>query len=296
MRTIPQELDGWPFSLVLINHLRMKKDDMGNAERSKTGGEQVNFQESLRAGAEEGRRAQEADRVRRLRGRPAPSRARRTRSGRPTGRSRPGSVVVRGGPEADRAGSQKTVWDWDWSTVHLLDSLMRGEKSALKFNAAKEGKRLADTALSNHGSASLTFRAFNEEHPTFPYLLGASTLGGAKLHTDPRAVLPALFRKFDAAPFVAAFEAFYEEAADRACRPFGRAGVPPQGDTGRDDHPRRQAGPDGVPGALPGLPGRDQEGPPHALRQAVRLGAGRGPQQGPRLAAGRVDSDPKTGF
>lgn len=47
MRTIPQLIDHWPFSIVLINHLRMKQDDNGNPERNKTGGEQMNFQESF---------------------------------------------------------------------------------------------------------------------------------------------------------------------------------------------------------------------------------------------------------
>lgn len=73
---------------------------------------------------------------------------------------------------------------------------------------------------SEDGSGRLTFSAFNDSFPSFPILLASSTLGGAKLHIDPRAFLPAMFKRFDAVPFVKAyeevFEKFHPHAHDRA--------------------------------------------------------------------------------
>lgn len=62
----------------------------------------------------------------------------------------------------------------------------------------------------------LTFRAFNQEFPTFPLLLGTDPLNGVKLHLDRTAMIPSLFKKFSRTPFVKAYEAFYEQVADRA--------------------------------------------------------------------------------
>ncbi|MCI0420757.1 MAG: hypothetical protein L0312_16275 [Acidobacteria bacterium] len=66
------------------------------------------------------------------------------------------------------------------------------------------------------GSANLTFAAFNEQYPSFPVVLGASLLDGCKLHTDPRAFIPSLFKDFQRAPFVTAYDEFYESNRDRA--------------------------------------------------------------------------------
>jgi len=47
MKTVPQMIDGWPFALVLNNHLKMGKDDQGHDVRRITGGAGLNFQESF---------------------------------------------------------------------------------------------------------------------------------------------------------------------------------------------------------------------------------------------------------
>ncbi len=44
MKTIPQMIDGWPFALVLNNHLKMGKDKDGRDVRNTAGGKAVNFQ------------------------------------------------------------------------------------------------------------------------------------------------------------------------------------------------------------------------------------------------------------
>lgn len=125
MKTIPQELDNWPFSLVLINHLKSKQDDAGNEVRSIAGGRQIGFQESFEL------------EIRKLGGKG------QIRSSDFTGNLIEISCEKNSfGPtfrkittrliwwhEKDPVtglAKQKSVWDWDWSTVCLLDDLMRG--------------------------------------------------------------------------------------------------------------------------------------------------------------------------
>lgn len=135
MRTIPQEMDEWPFSLVLINHLRVKQDDMGNQERNKTGGEQVNFQESfeleLKKIGGHKKRIECAD----YEGVPISISCEKNSFG-PTHRQIQTRLLWwdEKHPETGKY-VQKTVWDWDWSTVHMLNSLMRGEKSSPRIKA-----------------------------------------------------------------------------------------------------------------------------------------------------------------
>jgi hypothetical protein len=130
MRTIPQEMDGWPFALVLINHLRIKQDDMGNKERNKTGGEQVNFQESFELElAKVGGHAKKiscAD----YEGIPLQISCEKNSFG-PTGRKTQ-TRVLWWHEQDEKSGEsvQKTVWDWDWSTVWLLNQLRNGEHTS----------------------------------------------------------------------------------------------------------------------------------------------------------------------
>ena len=108
---------------------------------------------------------------------------------------------------------------------HLGENATRWEESfeeeRVKFVLSKCGladKKWALLALSRqrYGRPRLTFPLFNEQFPTFPMLMGASRLGGCKLHEDPRASLPELFNRFDKSPFFAAYEAFYERVSGSA--------------------------------------------------------------------------------
>jgi hypothetical protein len=127
MRTIPQLMDRWPFALVLVNHLRMKTDDNGNPERNKTGGEQVNFQESfeleLKKIGGHAKRIQSAN----FEGITLQLSCEKNSFG-PTGRKAQ-TRMLWWHEKDDKTGVvfQKTVWDWDWSTVHMLNNLMHGE-------------------------------------------------------------------------------------------------------------------------------------------------------------------------
>ncbi len=86
---------------------------------------------------------------------------------------------------------------------------------ALKLPAS-EARRLRAKEEDETTFARLTFARFNEEYPSFPLLLGSSILKGVKLHLDPRAMIPALFKSFDKVPFVTAYEEFYERVQANA--------------------------------------------------------------------------------
>lgn len=66
------------------------------------------------------------------------------------------------------------------------------------------------------GADRLTFAAFNSLFPSFPLLLAVSSLGGIKLHVDPRAFLPSMFKKFADVPFVPFYEEVFEDLYPRA--------------------------------------------------------------------------------
>lgn len=87
---------------------------------------------------------------------------------------------------------------------------------AFRLNARKAAAALLARERRERGGHAATFRAFNDAYPEFPLVLGATRLGAVKLHADARAMIPALFRDFGRAPFVTAFEAFYEREADAA--------------------------------------------------------------------------------
>lgn len=136
LRTIPQEFDEWPFGLVLINHLRMKTDDMGHAERNKTGGEQVNFQESFELELKKIGGHKKKIECAEFEGIPLELSCEKNSFG-PTHRRIQTRVLWWDEiEEATGDTVQKTAWDWDWSTTHLLNSQLSGEKSSPRIRAA----------------------------------------------------------------------------------------------------------------------------------------------------------------
>lgn len=134
MRTIPAELDNWPFGLVLINHLRIKQDDMGNEERNKAGGEQVNFQESFEIELKKMGGHKKMIECSEWQGYPIGISCEKNSFG--PGQRR---IVTRLAwcdvEREDGSWEQKSFWDWDWSTVHLLNNILRGEHASPKLRA-----------------------------------------------------------------------------------------------------------------------------------------------------------------
>lgn len=82
-----------------------------------------------------------------------------------------------------------------------------------KFNVTRAANAIRRVEDEARGRPDLTFRAFAESHPSFPLVLGASRLGGIKLHIDPKSQLPALFKDFGSSPIMLAYETFYERAS-----------------------------------------------------------------------------------
>jgi hypothetical protein len=135
MRTIPGELDEWPFSLVLVNHLRIKTDDAGNVERSKAGGEQVNFQESFELELKKVGGHKKVITCANFEGFPVEISCEKNSFG-PTHRRIQTRLLWWDEKNEDGEWEQRTAWDWDWSTVHLLYTLMHGERANPRFRQA----------------------------------------------------------------------------------------------------------------------------------------------------------------
>lgn len=76
------------------------------------------------------------------------------------------------------------------------------------FNMQKLKARLLRRAREN-GSEWLTLSAFNEEFPSFPFLLGTNLLGGTKLHISAACFVPSLYHRTEKAPFVKPYRDFY---------------------------------------------------------------------------------------
>lgn len=126
MRTLPQWIDGWPFSVVLINHLSLKQNaDTHQEERHKGGGVLINFQESfeieLRKVGPKRFETQEYE------GFYLDIDCAKNSFG-PTHRTAKVKVVWWEEPDDDGSYRQVTKWDWDWATTNLLCNIMTGDK------------------------------------------------------------------------------------------------------------------------------------------------------------------------
>jgi len=135
MRTIPQEMDNWPFALVLVNHLRIAKNDDGIEERRKAGGEQVNFQESFEVELTKHGGPKKKIECTEWEGYPIKISCEKNSFG-PTGRSVLTRLIWWEEETEDGDWEQVTRWDWDWSTIWLLNNILRGEKASPRLRAA----------------------------------------------------------------------------------------------------------------------------------------------------------------
>lgn len=159
MRTIPQVIDGWPFALILINHLRVNKDEAGNQVRQKGGGEQLNFQESFELELQKvGGHKKKIESVD-FEGFPVQISCEKNSFG-PTHRKIQSRILwwyVKNEETGKR--EQHTVWDWDWSTVHMLSSLMDSEYGNPRV---KKSLKDMDFHLSCPSSADVTNLAWSK--------------------------------------------------------------------------------------------------------------------------------------
>src|SRR6516162_232892 len=109
-----------------------------------------------------------------------------------------------------------------YDRAHRADKYFRDAEKDLQFEAGKVEFLLQTMNLARHRAELLkrtrghgrdwllTFADFNEMFPTFPLLLYADRLAGVSLHLDKRCFWPALFSRFQDAPFVPPYEVWYE--------------------------------------------------------------------------------------
>lgn len=125
MRTVPQWLDDWPFTLVLTNHLRLKTDEKTGQElRDKAGGVLLNFQETCEIElAKIGPKRLEC---KEYDGFQIQMTCAKNSLG-PTHRTVRTRVLWWEEPD-EKTGDfkQRTIFDWDWATVQLLFSIING--------------------------------------------------------------------------------------------------------------------------------------------------------------------------
>lgn len=120
IKSLPQEIDGWPFAVVLVNHLKMRRQEDGTEERGKAGGVGVDFQETLELETRVVRSKLEAED---FDGVQVEIKCVKNSIG-ITGRKIQTRMLwwAEDDPETGEP-VQRTVFDWDWSTVHTLSNL-----------------------------------------------------------------------------------------------------------------------------------------------------------------------------
>lgn len=126
MGTIPQWLDGWPFSLVLINHLL---PGIGDVERRKSGGRKLDFQESFEI---ETSITKSKIQTANFDGAQIRLSCFKNSFG-VTHRSAQTRILwwEEDHPETGQQ-IQRTVWDWDWATIKLLTTLQGRPAAKMK--------------------------------------------------------------------------------------------------------------------------------------------------------------------
>lgn len=149
MQTIPSVLDGWPFMLVLVNHLKEKQDENQNKIRSTAGGVGVNFLETFEL---EMRKTKSKIQAEAFDGFQVDITCMKNSLG-PTHRNITTRVLwwEEPDPEDPTQWKQKTVWDWDWSTVRLLYEILhvKGANPKLKKNLIDSGFHLDCPSVSD---------------------------------------------------------------------------------------------------------------------------------------------------
>lgn len=125
VQTMAGWLDGWPFSVVLVNHLKEKSDDKGNLLRSTAGGKHLNFQETFEIEMRgSGPKIDTVD----FEGFHVEFEIMKNSLG---GKNRRIRTRVLWWYEEDEHGElkQRSVFDWDWTTVRLLADMLHGKDS-----------------------------------------------------------------------------------------------------------------------------------------------------------------------
>lgn len=124
MQCMPNLLLDWPFTVVLVNHLKPGTDKMGFVTRNKPGGRGVTFQESFEI---------ETRKIRLYKAGPAEGKVINLRCYKNSfapGDRRADTRMYWWFELDEETGKQvqKTKWDWGWATVSLLSKLQGQDK------------------------------------------------------------------------------------------------------------------------------------------------------------------------
>lgn len=128
MKTFAHQIDDWPFTIVLNNHLKLGTDKQGRETKRTAGGQGVGFQESFELQTRVIKKeitSASWDGVQ----------IRITNAKNSFGTShRSIDARMLWWNEKDENGvwKQRTVWDWDWATIKLLTTLEGKAKATLK--------------------------------------------------------------------------------------------------------------------------------------------------------------------
>jgi RecA/RadA recombinase len=125
---IKSALEGWPFTLVVVNHLKEKLDDMGNTHQYTLGGQTFNFHESVELRCRAGRKLHNTQWT----GNQIGLQCAKNSFG-PTGRRITTRFIwgVEDDPETNKPHDWFR-WDWDWALIHLLDNIEGTDKKRLR--------------------------------------------------------------------------------------------------------------------------------------------------------------------
>lgn len=160
LRAMPSELDRWPFSVLLINHLKTRLEN-GVTTRDKPGGEGVSFQESWEIQLEKKSAIETLDFDGNVVGISC-----HKNSFAPGTRKATTRILWNETDIEDGKGWRQNTWvDWDWATINLLNDLLKGDK------AVRIKKNLIDLDLglscqqTGHVTNTCTFRKLGITKP-----------------------------------------------------------------------------------------------------------------------------------
>ncbi len=129
LQSIKKQFDGWPFTLLVVNHMKEKMDDMGNKQQYTLGGQSYNFHESFELRVSNWKRKINTASFNGIGVRIECAK----NSFGPTGRRIRTRLLNWFETDAETGETERmVVWDWNWAICTLLNEVTGQEKTRLK--------------------------------------------------------------------------------------------------------------------------------------------------------------------
>ena len=128
LKAIKKQFEGWPFTLLIVNHLKTKTDDMGRSHEYTLGGEAFNFHESFQINNSVWKTKFNNSQFGGIGIRLKCSK----NSFGPTGRQIKTRFLWWVEDDEDGAPQDVFLWDWNWAICTLLHEMDGKEKTRLK--------------------------------------------------------------------------------------------------------------------------------------------------------------------